>query len=163
MTNFKTYKTTAILCCLLAIITMPVHAGFILIFLVPVFAVWILKSLVLMWRSPPLRRIQLTKLIIWSVLLCSIVSLHWFYAYSTRKNADEIIVALNKFAEENHRYPTNIEEIRMTPAKLKNKLGFAGYCLNENHQPKFYYGVTYIPFDTYSYDFTSKSWKYRAT
>ena len=95
MPNTPNYSTTVLLCSVLALLTMPVHAGFMLIFLAPVFAIWVPYSFVLMWRSPASRRIQMNKLMIWTVVICSIVSLHWFYAYSAPYNNVERTAALN--------------------------------------------------------------------
>jgi hypothetical protein len=137
------------------------HAGFMLYVVVVPLLIWIPYSVYLMFRRPDVRASQLARVTIWMVAIALVAGIHYIRHKTTRQNADEIVAAINNFSTTHGRCPETIDEIGINQQQLMEKLGLSGYACKDGN-PRLFYAVTYVVFDTYDYDFGSGAWKYDA-
>lgn len=143
------------------LLAMP-HAGFMLYLVVIPLSLWTLYSIYLSVRKPELRANQLTRMSIWLLAVALVVGIHYIRHITTRQSADEVVAAIKSYTVTHGLCPVELEDIGIDPQQLQDKLGMAGYSCQDG-KPHFFYKVTYIVFDTYSYDFNKGVWKYRAS
>jgi hypothetical protein len=142
-------------------LAMP-HSGFMLYLAVIPLSIWTLYSIYLSVRKPELRANQLTRVSIWLVVVALVVGIHYFRHVTTRQSADEVVSAINRYSATHGTCPATLDEMGFSRQQLRDKLGMAGYGCEEG-KPYFFYAVTYIPFDTFDYDFSKGAWKYRGS
>lgn len=153
------YLGTAIGCTLMLLMTLPRYGGFLLgfflLFLIPLF----LYSGIRMYRHKSERKVRGEKLAVWmSAILVTLVVNYYRYSY-TRDAANEVVAKIASYHEINGFYPRNLEVLGYDSKSLKSRFGMYGYHSKEG-QPSFLYGVPYMIFDTYRYDFHSRKWIY---
>jgi len=156
MNAISEYKSTIILCGLTAFVASPIHAGFVLLFLVPIFIFWIPYSLFVIWRQTDRRRTQAVRLIMWVLVLTLISGVHWYYAYAARNDAQFVVRQLLLYKEQRGMFPSNLDEVGIDALALR-KRWMLHYSRDQN-QPALFYATTFTAFETYSYDFKTKAW-----
>lgn len=143
---------------ILLALTLPRNSGFIiflfLFFLIPVS----IQSLVIMLRDKNQRKTRGLKLAIWSFAITVSAGYNFYIHTSTRAEANNIVASIEGYKATNGKYPDSIEQIGLSEKGLRQKLGMSGYH-NENGKVDFFYGITYIIYDTFDYNFKEKSWK----
>ncbi|MDD2775947.1 MAG: hypothetical protein PHU06_08330 [Gallionella sp.] len=140
-------------------LAMP-HVGFMLYLVVIPLSIWTLYSLYLSVRKPELRANQLTRVSIWLLAVALVVGIHYFRHITTRQSADEVVAAIKSYTATHGLCPVTLDDVGFSQEQLQDSLGMAGYGCDDGN-PHFFYKVTYIVFDTYSYDFSKGVWKYR--
>ena len=153
------YLGTAVGYTLMLLLTVPRYGGFLLgfflLFLIPLF----LYSGVRMYRHKNELKVRGTKLAIWMAAIFVTLGVN-FYRYNfTRDAANSVVAAIVKYHETSGIYPSSLEGLGYGGKSLKSSLGMYGYRKTDG-QPSFFYGVPYMIFDTYRYDFDSERWVY---
>jgi hypothetical protein len=158
--NLRALRNTLVFGAILTCVAAQRYCAFMLIFMAPVFLIWFLYSLHVIARIPERRHVQGTKLTIWLCLFAVIACVHVYYAYSTRRHADDIEAMVEKYTAEHGQCPQTLETFGIGPDELRRRLGVSYYSCDAGVEPHLVYGVTYIAFDMYFYDFTKKAWVY---
>ncbi len=138
------------------------HGGFILIFFLLFFIPLSLYSGFVMYRKKDERKLRATKLVIWAVVIIVILATNYNRHINTRFDANAIVKSIEKYKSDTGDYPNNLEIIGVSNQHLRKQLGMSGYYYNDG-KARLFYSVTYIPFDTYSYNFELKVWQYRSS
>ncbi len=127
-----------------------------LIFLIPLS----LYSAFIMYKKKDERKLRATKLAIWAVAIAVILATHYNRHINTRMVANAIVASIEKYKSDTGDYPDNLEIIGVSNQHLRKQLGRFRYNYR-NGKASLFYRVTYIIYDTYSYDFEQKEWQYR--
>ena len=145
---------------LVVLVMAPRHAGFMLYIVVLAMVFWLPYSAYVIVRRPQYRRLQIALVAIWLVAVALVAGIHYVRHQTTRRDAQEIAIAIQSFIATRGRCPTSLEEIGISQRQLSDKLGISSYqCVDG--KPSFFYSATYIVFDIYDYDFNTGSWVYR--
>lgn len=115
-----------------------------------------------MYRKKDERKLRATKLVIWAVVIIVILATNYNRHINTRFDANVIVKSIEKYKSDTGDYPDNLEIIGVSNQHLRKQLGMSGYYYNDG-KARLFYSVTYIPFDTYSYNFELKVWQYRSS
>jgi len=136
------------------------YAGFMLLLAAFPLAVWMLYVFGEAVTNPDLRKCQSIRIAIWLAAVGLVIGIHFAYHITTRHKADEMVSAIENYRAQYGRYPATLDEIGIDRQQLRARLGMAYY--SGKAPALLAYGVTYVPFDTYDYDFEKKAWRYRA-
>jgi hypothetical protein len=92
----------------------------------------------------------------WVLTISGILLIHLHYYHSSRNDADQIAKAIIRYKAEHGYYPQNLKA-----AGIENprKAWMIGY-FPEKEKPGLFYAATFLPFDTYFYDFDKDTWSY---
>jgi hypothetical protein len=135
------------------------HLGGLLFLLIPVFCVWSIYALVVMYRKPEKRREQLSKMAIGLGAIVLVSAVHWYRAETTRKNADHVVGLIEKYHSTHGRYPTNLAGISEEADHYGRELKLL--YMNQEGAPRLIYLSPFTLFDTYRYDFEKRQWIYQ--
>ena len=145
-------KGTIFGCVSLLLFTLPPHGGFLLVLFLLFIVPLSVYSTVIMYRDKQQRKIRAIKLFIWAVSILVVVGVNYHRHINTRIAANNIVASIERYKSATGKYPDNLDQIGVTKRSLRNKLGMSGYY-NENGKASLFYGVTFIVFDTYNYNF----------
>ncbi len=126
-----------------------------LIFVAPFLSIWLLYSTYIIWRRPANRTTQLVKIVLWSLTISGVLSLHWHYQRAVREAANAAVSTVLQYKAIHGSFPKTPEA-----AGLKDRTWRISYFL-KNGKPYLVYPATFIVFDIYSYDFERQSWTYQ--
>lgn len=160
--NMPKIKKAVVGCAIMLLVTMPTHAGFILVFYIPFIVIATLWNTYLIYTKPTQRRVRLIKVALWLVCFNIVFTSHAYRHTETRTAANQIIEKIEQFHTLNNRYPVNLDEVGITRRELRDKLGMAVYRAADN-DPSLFYAVTYMIYDTYRYNFKTKRWEYQSS
>ena len=107
-------------------------------------------------RSPTRRRVQACKAALLAVTVAVIGFVHVGYAQSTRASAQQAVDALLSFKTHQGRFPRDAVEAGIETAELESKYVFVRWA--SEGEPVVIYNSTFIPFDTYHFDFATRTW-----
>ncbi len=133
---------------------------------VMVFVIFMLQGILIPARVytavtlPAERHPSIGRIVIWLATIAAICTVHNVRDDANRKNADEIVVQIATYSAVHGKCAASIEELGMSRAELKDKLGYGDYFCNEGKQHFLYHG-SFDPFSSWSYDFSSRQWQYR--
>lgn len=156
----KAILKTVILCFVVLFLTFPRHGGFILIFFLLFLIPSIIKSLYIIFVKHQEKKLRAIQISLW-VVSCVVVAAHHIYLHkTTRVYANSVSNSIEQFYSQKGVYPSSIEEVGIKKESLrKHKM----YYSRDNQGPNLMYAATWIVFDTYYFDFKSKTWKYRSS
>lgn len=137
------------------------YTAFMLIFALPIFLAWIPCIIYLVARKPDRGMRHVHMLAIWIIAFAVIAVVHTCYAVSARNYANKIVAGVEKYSAEQGHCPASLEQIGSSNIEMKAKLGMADYVCDAGIEPHLFYGVTYIAFDMYYYDFKTRQWEYK--
>lgn len=138
------------------------HAGFLLVLGALPLGVWLTWSAWVIVRRPYARLGQVICVLIWAVALALIGAIHFVWHETTRRDANEIVKAIEAYSTTYGRCPQGIDKLNIKPEVLEEKLGANyGYVCNGS-KAKLSYVVTFGIFDTFAYDFASETWNYES-
>ena len=138
------------------------HAGFMLYLVALPLLVWFLYNLQFVFTPSEARKWLLLRMAVWLMSIILVVVVHYHYHQAARQVANDIVTQIEKYRSKTGEYPRTLDEIGVTKEKLRTQLGLSRYSYKEGKTLYFFYAVTFIPFDTYQYDFVSKQWRYRS-
>lgn len=153
------YLGTAMGCALMLLVTLPRYGGFLLGFFMLFMVPLLLYSGIRMYRHNNELEMRRRKLAIWLAAIFVTLAVNGYRYSSTRDAANNVVAEIVKYHENNGTYPINLEALGYDGKSLKSNLGMYGYH-NKDGQPSFFYGVPFMIFDTYRYDFHSGKWIY---
>lgn len=110
------------------------------------------------WRSPEVRGKYV--FFIGIILLSSaiVASVHTWRHHQARGYADNIVAELEKHRLQHGKLPVSLNEV---PALASDgKRPHMLYYQNKNGDPFLLYAATFVPFETWHYDFKEKLWVY---
>lgn len=136
------------------------HAGIGLVLFIPILIIWLPYSIFVSVAKPQRRGLQFTQMAIWIGAVAIIAAVQYVRHEVTRRNANEIAAAINRYSAQHGHCPATIEDIGITRDQLREKLGLSYYQCKGGKQTLFY-AVTYTVFDTYDYDFSKGTWNYQ--
>lgn len=158
--NLKPYKESLIGAALFGFLGARSGAGFLLalaaFFLVP----WVLYGLLVIWRKPERRQIQLGKISIWLLVVVIVGGVQWSRHAAARQDAERVAHAVLRYSQERGAWPAQLSDAGVDEAPLK-KRWMLGYDLRERGQPFLFYANTFSPFQPYVYDFDTREWDLR--
>lgn len=114
-----------------------------------------------MYRNKNERKTRGVTLAVWMAAIFVILAVNYYQYGYTRDSANDVVAKIAKYHQANGSYPSSLDALGYDSKSLKSRLGMYGYHNKDGH-PLFYYGVPYIVFDSYRYDFDSKQWVYSA-
>ena len=155
--QLKSFIGTVVGCVALVIICAPIHGGITLLFVVPFLAVWLIYSAYVIWRNPARRNTQSIKAGTWILTVFGVLLVHWHYYNAARNDANFVATSILRYKTAHGSYPQNLDAINLRNYGRKWMLG---YILDKG-EPGLFYGATFVPFDTYFYDFEKRSWVYQ--
>ncbi len=85
-----TYRGTLIACAAVALLTSQKYAGFMLMFILLVFFVWLIYSMIVAAVKPMRRRPQLTRVALWLATILLIGGIHGYRHVALRVDADRV-------------------------------------------------------------------------
>ena len=147
--------TTIAGCCLLAAITTQVHGGFMLVFLLPIFAIWLIYSAFVIWRRPARRKLQAVAVGLWVFVVGGAFLAHAHYQEAARSAGNAAATAILQYKASYGVYPPSLRAAGLESTDWGVYYDFA------NGTPVLFYPDTFIVFDTYSYNFKQQSWEHQ--
>ena len=148
---------TTIACAVMLLLCLPRHSGFILlfflIFLIPLF----IKRYIVCIKDPLQKKLRISQALIWLSGILVVILVHTEMHQETRQIANKIAKTIEIYKKENGFYPSSPEEAGITQVLLHKERIF--YSLSSG-EPFLVYPATYIPFETYNYDFKTKEWRH---
>lgn len=150
---------TLIACASVTLLLCQRHAGFMLIALALPLTPWLMHSAWVIATKPNARRQQLAKVSVWVVGVSFVLGSHAIMFAAAKKKAELISSALEAYINKFGQCPRELEAIGFTEAMLRDEFGYAAYFC-ESGKPTFFYGSTFVPFDTENYDFSTHTWRH---
>ena len=141
-----------------ALLTMQTHAGFAAVLAAPFLAVWFFYSLVIICRAPERRRLQAARVLVWLVAVSAVAGVHWHKVRASRLDAEQAATAILAYKARHGAYPASLGEVGMDAAMLK-KRWLLFYGMHEGN-PTLFYAATFVPFETFHYDFEQSQWRH---
>jgi len=156
----KIYSATA-MATLMALIVGQAKAAFLLAVLILPLSVWMAYSLYVILLQPYARLAQTICVSAWAGALGIVLLIHYVRHESAREDAEEIVKAIVQDTTSKKHCPADLNNLVVQRPLLTEKLraDFSYSCING--KPRFFYSATFTVFDTYDYDFRTRSWKYR--
>ncbi len=151
----KAIVQTVILCLVTLYIAFPKHAGFmmgfVLLFLIPS----LIKSLYYIFIKNIEQKQRLLQTAMW-VITCVVVFTHHIYLHKTTRDiAVQVSSRIVIYEQSNGLYPESIEVLGFDEQEMKPYgLSYSNY----DNDPLLFYYVTWIPFESYQFDFGNKQW-----
>lgn len=138
------------------------HAGFLLVLGALPLLVWLTWSAWVIVRRPYARLGQIICVAIWAVALALLATIHFVWHETTRRDANEIVRAIEAYSATYGRCPQGIDKLGIKREVIEEKLGANyGYVCNGS-KAKLSYVVTFSIFDTFAYDFEDETWNYES-
>ena len=156
---WKTHSASLVGAGLLALVLSQRHAGIFLNAFVIVWVFWLPYSAYVLLRKPAARRRQLWRLAIWFGAAGWIALVHTYHHHAARHYADEVIAKIEAHRASAQRYPASLDEVGISDEAFHERLSFPHYSVGTG-SPSLFYGSTYEPFSTYSYDFQRHTWQF---
>lgn len=135
------------------------HSGFMFLLLAPPTLLYQGIRLLHDRRSPPQRTLRLTSIAIVTISALIVASAHIRLHTQSRIQANQIVEAVERFHATNRRYPANFSELESgLPEEHRRRLRL--WYAAESGQPVLFYAATFVPFETWHYDFATRTWHY---
>jgi hypothetical protein len=144
-------------CTLVALFTVQCYAGFFLFFVAIVWAFGLLLCVISFFRNRLLFPVKAVKLTMWLVTMLVVVSIHWYYAVDARRVANFCALSIEHYRNAHGAYPTSLKAASLDERKARQLR--LGYVLDVEG-PNLFYPSTFNGFDTYFYDFRSRTWEF---
>lgn len=138
------------------------HAGFLLVLGALPLAVWLTWSAWVIVRRPYARLGQIICLAVWIVALALLASIHYVWHDTARRDANEIVKAIEAYSAAHVRCPPSLDTLGITREVLTEKLGENHAYTCKDGKAKFSYVATFTIFDTFAYDFEDENWIYES-
>lgn len=152
-------RTTIAAALVAALFSMPLM-GFATVFLALPLSVWLMYSLYVIAQRPEQRREQLARVACWLGALALIASVHLYLHFSTRARANQAVQTIARYLDTTGNCPSDLAQLGLGPETLRSRLGLS-YFRCEGGKATLGYAKTYIPFETFEYDFQHHAWTER--
>ena len=138
------------------------HAGFLLALGALPLVVWLTWSAWVIARRPYARLGQMISVAVWLGALALLAGIHYVWHRNARRDANEIVKAVDAYSAINGRCPQSIERLGIKREVLAEKLGENYSYVCNAGKAKLSYVATFTIFDTYAYDFDKDTWVYES-
>lgn len=152
----KPFKNTIILAIFICIFTLSEHAGFLLGFFLVFYVVYFLVSIYKLIFKNNKKTVIIKNLVLISIFLL-IFGRHYYLHITTRNLGNEVVQIIDAYYLKNGKYPESINDVGISNYEYQGKRFFLSI---RNGEPFLWYPATWIPFDTYEYDFKTKQWEF---
>ncbi|QSX79388.1 hypothetical protein [Agrilutibacter solisilvae] len=156
--QLRPFIGTAVFCAVVAFLTAQVHAGFMLIFVAPILAIWLLYSIYIAVKQPARRRTQSIKAGLWLVMVGGVLLTHWHYHRAARDAADAAVGSILRYRASHGAFPESFEAAGVHGLRKDWRVM---YLRRKDGRPILFYPATFVAFDKYWYDFEDRSWVYQ--
>jgi len=148
---------TGVACGVTALLTWPVHGGFMIWFTVPFLLYWLPRSAYVIWSDAGRRRIQIVKVGLWLSVVATTCGLHWYYARAARAAADGLIESIVAYKARTGNFPDRLQDAGIA---LDPRTGpwHIGYLVSEEKKHVLIYPTTFTLFEAYIYEFEEGRW-----
>lgn len=153
-------RRTAIAAALVAVLFSMPLMGFATVILALPILVWLMYSLYVIAQRPEQRRERLVRVACWLGALAVIASVHLYLQFSTRARANEVVQTIARYLDTTGNCPSDLAQLGLGPETLRSRLGLS-YFRCEGGIATLGYAKTYIPFETFEYDFRRRTWTER--
>lgn len=160
MNEWRKYRWTAIAAGVVLLFAAPIHAGFMIFFVLPVLAIWAMYQIVRARTQRERLKPLGIKLAIWVAVIAIVLTNHWYLAYASRRDADLVVAKVLEYRTQKGVYPKDMVEAGISDPQFGHE--WMLHYEAENGQPELFYAATFIVFDTYGYDFQTMQWRYRS-
>ena len=155
----KQILKTIILCLVTLLLTFPKLGGFILGFVLLFLVPSLLKSLYFIIIKNKERKQRTIQTLLWTVT-CSIIIIHHVYLHKTTQNfAIKVSNSVLSYKQERGNYPESYEVLGFDKKIMREYRLYYSY---KDKTPYLFYPATWIPFDTYIFNFETHRWDYQA-
>jgi hypothetical protein len=159
MNEWRKYRWTVLAAGVVLLFTVSIHAGFLIYFVVPVLVIWIMYNLIRARKEKERLKPLGIKLLAWLAVITIVLANHWYLAYASRKDADLVVAKVLEYRIQHGVYPKDMMEAGINDPRFGHE--WMLHYEAENGQPELFYAATFVPFDTYGYDFQTLQWRYR--
>ena len=153
--NRKIYTSLLLATATVFLVAQP-GMGFLLVVLLIPLLIWLSYSAYGMLRWPETRRNRLLRVTIWLVALALMVGIHYWRHTTTRQHADGIVATIQRHAAKQGQYPATL-----AAAGIPSQGVWLRYRCDQG-KPSLYYRGTFLPFESYQYDFSVGAWEHLA-
>jgi hypothetical protein len=103
------------------------------------------------------RRLEAARGLIWIVTVSIVASFHTYYILASRADAQRVADKVLTYRSEHGAYPPSMQVLNEDTEKLDRKW-MLGYALRSDGTPYLIYGITFLPFEAYGFDFEKRVW-----
>lgn len=158
LTQARRHPYLIVIWAVLTFICSAEHAGFMIYLIALPCLLYAVIRCLFNLRSPEVRGKYV--FFIGIILLASaiVAGVHVWRHHQARDYADNILAELDKYQQQHGKLPTNLNEI---PALAHDgKRPHMLYYRNDKGSPFLLYAATFVPFESWHYDFKEKQWVY---
>ena len=159
MKSALSYLPVLLACAFVGLMAGIRHGGVMLVFIAPIFLLSMLVACFKAWKRPERRRPLAISAGLWMLTIALIVGLHWHYYTASRKAADAVVASVAQYMQTHGKPPADAQTLGFTNGKNEWRIF---YTLRADQIPSVIYFSTFMPFDTWEYEFDNKRWIYRS-
>jgi len=135
------------------------HSGLIIVLLAPPILLYQLVQLFHHRKSVPLRRAHLLAVAIVATASLIVLAVHSHLHNASRAQANQVAQSIEHFQAASGHYPASLSEVGLDSAVLRRDL-MLSYSSSYGENPILFYAATFVPFDTWQYNFSAHEWIY---
>jgi len=135
------------------------HGGLFIVLVAPPILLYKLVQLLRHWKSVPQRRAHLVALAIVATASLIVLSVHSHLHNASRAQADQVAQSIEHFQAARGHYPASLSEVGLDSAAFRRDL-MLSYSSSHGDDPVLFYAATFVPFDTWQYNFLAREWIY---
>ena len=134
------------------------HTGFIIFLTAPPILLYQLVQLFRHRKSAPLLRAHLVAIAILAIASLVVLGVHSHLHDASRAQADLVAQRIEQFQAASGRYPASLSDVGLDSVVFRHDLMLS--YLSRDNDPMLFYAATFVPFDTWHYDFSAREWTY---
>jgi hypothetical protein len=159
MNAWRRYRWTLIAGLAALLFAAPIHGGFLIYLVIPVLAIWIMYNLVRARKDKARLKPLGAKLLIWLAVIAIVLGRHGYLFKASHADADLALSKVLAYRTQHGVYPADLAAAGIGDPHFGQE--WALHYEAPNGQPELLYFATFVPFDTYSYDFQTMEWRYQ--
>lgn len=157
--DFKRYGGTIAGCLIGALLTFGPGAWFMVFWLAIPLVPWTIRGLYRAARYPRERRENSIRIGLWVITLTTVAAWHEVRAWNARTFAQDIADRVERFQQDNRRYPRQLAEIGVSDTvAARHSLGYLWDPAKTGAEPHLIYMGEWVIFSVYRYDFGTRTW-----
>lgn len=111
------------------------------------------------WKSVPQRHAHLVAIAIVATASLIVLGVHFHLHNASRAQANQVAQSIEHFQAARGHYPASLSEVGLDSAVFRRDL-MLSYSSLQGDDPVLFYAATFVPFDTWQYDFLAREWIY---
>ena len=149
----KTYWATGLGIIAMIWLTIMPYCAFMLVFFIPIVGISRLWGIWQAYRYAKCRHQQFYQTLAWLIALMSMVAVHLYYAQQAQQHAQHVAHALLVYRQKYQQYPNQLSDAHIDAG---TDFRSVFYRKSAEEMPILFYRTTFIPFDTYRYNFVTQ-------